>query len=419
MISISKEYFSEEILSEISNLSQHELVFLITLGIEAKKNISRKSIILKSSVTTSNPQDLGDIGEDYVEKILNTKYAIKDVSRKPHSGDMIMSKKKKIVGRSLIFDNSQILVEVKNYSNTVPYKEVEKFIDDLQNNKQMLGGLFISLKSDISTIDKNFDFHILFLGRSVPVIYLSSSISNIILLAAEILWGFIDNKLLTNKENDLLRKQMNKIYQKILTLSESLESLKSSQITLDKMKDVVNKSVRLVQQNLFVTETQIVRTSLDIKKIMTRINEEEIDKINENNKIYGEIENIINEFDNIVNCEYKSSSMNKDKTILQTIKKIISLQFQEKEFVTLNYGKNITIWKEEENKQKCCVEILPMKTKTKMKIKIHANNENISVPTYLQYDSGWLSFEVDKNFISTFYVKLERYLIQQNFIEKN
>ena len=85
----------------------------------------------------------GQIGENYVLNILKDAYpqAIIDLSvSDAHQADIHMN----------ILDNPKIFIEVKNYTNTVPSKEVEKFKNDLERNNITLG-LFLSFGEKITT----------------------------------------------------------------------------------------------------------------------------------------------------------------------------------------------------------------------------------------------------------------------------
>ena len=90
---------------------------------------------------------IGILGENIVEEILNkictTSRGIKfeNVSGQRESGDFRIS-----YARA----NVSLLIEVKNYKNKVPKKELEKFWNDLQSNHYN-GGIMLSLKSGIAS----------------------------------------------------------------------------------------------------------------------------------------------------------------------------------------------------------------------------------------------------------------------------
>ena len=154
------------------------------------KSINRSSIIFERSSLS-----IGLSGEKYVEQVFklnNIKY--KYTGNINHMGDYHINK-----------DNGDnILVEVKNYKNNVDIKEVNKFIDDLNNNK-VSGGIFISLRSPINHLDKkkyNYfnQYNLKFLGNSsvkliklnknIPILFIQAiNVENSILSSSDILSG--------------------------------------------------------------------------------------------------------------------------------------------------------------------------------------------------------------------------------------
>jgi nucleoid DNA-binding protein len=74
----------------------------------------------------------GKMGERILLEILKSKFptiGIEDVSGTPHSADILL--------------DSTILLESKNYSKTVPSKEIEKFMRDMSESKVTFG-IFVS-----------------------------------------------------------------------------------------------------------------------------------------------------------------------------------------------------------------------------------------------------------------------------------
>lgn len=97
-----------------------------------------------STNTNSVPRSsysIGLAGEQAVADALSPIYEL-DI-KQSHAGDMIVKRFAK-----------SVMVEVKNYTTAVPYKEVEKFYRDLDTNATISGGLFVSLKSQITKVSK-------------------------------------------------------------------------------------------------------------------------------------------------------------------------------------------------------------------------------------------------------------------------
>ena len=108
-----------------------------TADVGATNTISTNSI---SSVPRSS-YSIGLAGEQAVADALSPIYEL-DI-KQSHAGDMIVKRFAK-----------SVMVEVKNYTTAVPYKEVEKFYRDLDTNATISGGLFVSLKSQITKVGK-------------------------------------------------------------------------------------------------------------------------------------------------------------------------------------------------------------------------------------------------------------------------
>ena len=114
----------------------------------------------------------GQIGENYVYNILEPRFEVKQISKSARSADILLG--------------PSTLVEVKLYSSSVPRGEVEKFQRDLRA-KAATGGLFISLTSKILG-KKALEYrreHVR--GRTIPVLYIYSSDSAMLILAASLI----------------------------------------------------------------------------------------------------------------------------------------------------------------------------------------------------------------------------------------
>jgi len=100
--------------------------------------IDRLSYAIEPNPNLKNiaSRERGVVGEDIIENILRSAFEQVDrVSLTAHSADLRV--------------NNDILVEVKNYTGTVPSAEVDKFIRDLRSHA-VSGGVMISMKSNIA-----------------------------------------------------------------------------------------------------------------------------------------------------------------------------------------------------------------------------------------------------------------------------
>jgi len=133
----------KEVMLKLSNL--HSMVTSNTSNTnESIRDQYQKIVDVVANITgkTNKSAHQGQIGENYVLNILKDAYpkAIVDLSvSDAHQADIHMS----------IESLPEIFIEVKNYTNTVPSKEVEKFKNDLERNNINLG-LFLSFGQKIT-----------------------------------------------------------------------------------------------------------------------------------------------------------------------------------------------------------------------------------------------------------------------------
>ena len=119
------------------------------------------------------------------------------------------------------------MLEVKNYSGNVLKKEIIKFQRDIEYQKDMKGGIFISLKSGISARS---DFQMeVYDGR--PVIFLTYVKNNMekIKLAVKLIEVMVKEKLDLNNEELVggIKKLIPMIKRKWNTIKGTLENFKN------------------------------------------------------------------------------------------------------------------------------------------------------------------------------------------------
>jgi len=99
----------------------------------------------------------------------------------------------------LVYNNMPLMMEVKNYSGNVLKKEIEKFKRDITYQKDMKGGIFISLKSGVAA-RKDFQLEVY---DDRPIIFLTYVKDNMekIQLAVKLIEVMVSEKLdLKNEE---------------------------------------------------------------------------------------------------------------------------------------------------------------------------------------------------------------------------
>ena len=127
----------------------------------------------------------------------------------------------------LVYNNFPLMLEVKNYTGNVLKKEIQKFQRDIEYQKDMKGGIFISLKSGISARS---DFQMeVYDGR--PVIFLTYVKDNMekIKLAVKLIEVMVKEKLDLKNEELVggIKKTITMIKRKWNTIKGTLENFKN------------------------------------------------------------------------------------------------------------------------------------------------------------------------------------------------
>lgn len=121
------------------------------------KKASDEQLLQRSKCSTQ----IGQQGESSFNDLCQLAgIPIEYTGKDSHKGDFIA-----------IIDTHRVLVEVKNYSNTVSTKEVIKFKRDMDQNKDCVIGLFTSMKTTIAHVKAG--FHIEWLHDNRPVVFVS------------------------------------------------------------------------------------------------------------------------------------------------------------------------------------------------------------------------------------------------------
>lgn len=161
--------------------SVDQLHACFSVGIPASKYIEDK-LPSEKTFQVDPAVKIGDIGEMYVANILRTRYGENSVivtSACSASADMHLSVYSG--GRE-----TNIMIEVKNYTASVATLQIEKFRRDISLSSHC-AGLFVSLSSTITRMD---EFNIIYeknANRLIPCVYLHSSDPNMICTSIAIL----------------------------------------------------------------------------------------------------------------------------------------------------------------------------------------------------------------------------------------
>ena len=207
----------------------------------------------------------GQIGENYVLNILKEAYpqAIIDLSvSDAHQADIHMD----------ILDKPKIFIEVKNYTNTVPSKEVEKFKNDLERNNISLG-LFLSFGEKITGKYEKLSLEQYDGKTLIFASCLTQNPSDVILSLESLLtinsFGNNDNSLnIVNNLNEKLPE--------IITMTQDLDLLFTETIkNLEYIKDQIKTVLRCMDDIL----ANSIETNSRIRNIVTDVRDNIVSNI--------------------------------------------------------------------------------------------------------------------------------------------
>lgn len=123
--------------TNVNIINNEPIISVIDDNFKNQKNdftiLSKELVTLNEKLNkfTNRSTNIGQLGENIVEDILNNEFKDKEIVRtttKLHSGDFII--------------NNELLIEVKLYNKNVPSSEIDKFKYDITFNKCKLGILY-------------------------------------------------------------------------------------------------------------------------------------------------------------------------------------------------------------------------------------------------------------------------------------
>lgn len=215
----------------------------------------------------------GILGEQLIYNFFKQQnYTIEDTSRISHSGDMRLY---------LEEINQSVLIEIKNYKNTVDQKQIDKFYYDLNYTGIKLG-IFISLQSKIVNIKYPLEWKINETNEIIVFIseckeeYLYLAIYSLILLFKK-----------SNYKSNLQLIEHTEIYNDIKYLSNQKDSINQIKQEILSIHDSYTKSILTLYNNLCTFDNNF---NYILNKIYNRLDKEL--KSSNNNQIYLQLNNI-------------------------------------------------------------------------------------------------------------------------------
>ena len=154
----------------LETTTDEEIALALDFGHVPAREFTRRLASADKQVRTTT--ELGQIGEDHIAQILAEKFPVTNTTKVSKAGDL-----------SLLIEHKKIIVEVKNYTGTVPSGQVEKFQRDLVT-AGAAGGVFVSLRTPIAAVTDSFVIRYERIeSGSIPCAYLVSDQGPAVILA--------------------------------------------------------------------------------------------------------------------------------------------------------------------------------------------------------------------------------------------
>lgn len=252
---------THSIQDSVINLFDDKLDNLKLLINEIKLEQQNKMLQLNTNNTK------GALGEQLIYDFFKqNNYHIEDTSGVAHSGDMCLY---------LEEINQNVLIEIKNYKNSVDQKQIDKFYYDLHYTGIKLG-IFISLQSKIVNIKYPIEWQIneaneilIFISECKEE-YLYLAIYSLILLFKK-----------TNYKSNLQLIEHTEIYNDIKYLSNQKDSINKIKQDILSIHESYTKSILTLYNNLCTFDNNF---NYILNKIYNRLDKELISA--HNNKLY-------------------------------------------------------------------------------------------------------------------------------------
>ena len=169
-------------------------------------------------------------GEQQVETILQESFRVVPTAKDGKRGDFLVSR---INGIHADASHGAVLVEIKNYSGTVPRAEVTKFHKDIES-AVCTAGLFVSLYSRVVGVPKRFqlDWYTTPTRGRCPIIYLVEPTTEILTISTDLLLSIAESRTLAI--TDELAAHIHAASEAVSSLSEIARFVHETRTTLDR-----------------------------------------------------------------------------------------------------------------------------------------------------------------------------------------
>lgn len=249
----------------------------------------------------------GNLGENIVYTFFNNNnYQIEDTSEIPHAGDLKLF---------LPEINQYVLIEIKNYKNTVDQKQIDKFYYDIEYTGIKLG-IFISLTSKIVNLKYPIEWKIT--ENNEILIFISECTIDHLYLAIFCLISIYKNNI-NVKKNNYINNKNEELFNDIKYLSLQKDSINKLKNEIIQLHSSYSNSILTLYNNLCIFDNNFnyiinkIYNKLDnLIKIGSNDLYLQLDNIQTNNKDILEL--IISDLNN----DYKLELIDNKKIIIKS-----------------------------------------------------------------------------------------------------
>ena len=224
------ELLSTKDAASVSKMSEKQISIVLKYGMRMVEafGTSTTGNVGSSEVTSTK---IGIQGETFFDDVvaLMADYNTTDMSKQGKKGDFVMTK-----------GSTRALIEVKNYSSSVPTREIKKFERDISCNKSIDIAMMLSLGSKI-TGKGSFSIDYIIVGsKKIPIIYVCTNISALVREYVQFMFNLADIKAykrIGEDGVDLAREHINDISIQMDALSQMIYSFQTMKSDIGRIVD--------------------------------------------------------------------------------------------------------------------------------------------------------------------------------------
>ena len=239
------DYTAEEHKQWVSSLSNEDIANILNI-VASIPNYKKQT---ESDIAAVKGKAGENKFESIFEKHMPSDYELSNVAKKGKAGDFIVKWTSPKTNKLY-----KVLIDVKNYKNTVPSLEVDKFHRDVNLNN-VNGGLLLSLNSRIVGTNKIIEFKNLMTDNGlVSLILLNNNTPSVIAEIIKLLFHVIEIK--DYYKSDLCKS--NELVYSINQLSDSIQTITACRDILQTSKSDIEKSLNTIMVKLIACEQELI-----------------------------------------------------------------------------------------------------------------------------------------------------------------